>query len=277
MNGIKGIDVSKHQGTINWRAVKAAGYKFAMLRLGYGGDIRTQDDKMFEKNVAGCEKHGIDWGAYIYSYALDVKGAQSEAQHALRLLKGLKPTYPIAFDMEDADGYKKKNGNPSNKTLVDICETFLNTLEKRGYFVTLYASKSWLDNQLSSSRLDKYDKWVAQWGERCTYSKPFGMWQYTETERVNGIATKVDADIAYKDYPTIIKSAGLNGWDKSASGIYTQTRLEDEYYLVQPGDTLAKIAEKYDTDYRVLAEINGIRNPNLIYPGQKLKVGKDNG
>ena len=103
------------------------------------------------------------------------------------------------------------------------------------------------------------------------------MWQYTETERVNGIATKVDADIAYKDYPTIIKSAGLNGWDKSASGIYTQTRLEDEYYLVQPGDTLAKIAEKYDTDYRVLAEINGIRNPNLIYPGQKLKVGKDNG
>lgn len=274
MSGIKGIDVSKHNGSINWAAVKAAGYKFAMLRLGYGGDCRTQDDKTFLANVAGCERHGIDWGAYLYSYALNERDAQVEAQHALRVLQGLKPTYPIAFDMEDADGYKNKKGNPSNEILVNICKTFLSTLEKKGYYVTLYASKSWLDNQLSSSKLDKYDKWVAQWGERCTYNKNFGMWQYTENETVSGIKGKVDANVSYKDYPNIIKSAGLNGWEKGSNQIKTQPQTKEEYYTVKLGDTLGKIADKYNTDYKTLARINGIKNPNLIYPGQKLKVGK---
>lgn len=274
MSGIKGIDVSKHNGSINWKAVKAAGYKFAMLRLGYGGDCRTQDDRTFLTNVAGCERHGIDWGAYLYSYALKERDAQVEAQHALRVLQGLKPTYPIAFDMEDADGYKNKKGNPSNEVLVNICKTFLSTLEKKGYYVTLYASKSWLDNQLSSSKLDKYDKWVAQWGERCTYNKNFGMWQYTENETVSGIKGKVDANVSYKDYPNIIKSAGLNGWAKGSQQIHTQPQIKEEYYTVKLGDTLGKIADKYNTDYKTLARINGIKNPNLIYPGQKLKVGK---
>lgn len=77
------------------------------------------------------------------------------------MIKGYKPTLPIAFDMEDADGYKRKYGMPSNSTLQSICETFLSIVQKAGYYVSLYASLSWLNNQLNTAELDKYDKWVA--------------------------------------------------------------------------------------------------------------------
>ncbi|MFB6465399.1 GH25 family lysozyme [Cytobacillus sp. Hz8] len=93
-----------------------------------------------------------------------------------------------------------------NATLVDICGTFLSIVEDAGYYVSLYASKSWLDNQLNSSKLDKYDKWVAQWGSKCTYDKSYGMWQYTNAGTVKGIGGRVDMNYAYKDYSAIIRS-----------------------------------------------------------------------
>jgi lysozyme len=200
MTQLKGIDVADHQGVINWDAVKADGIQFAMLRMGYGSDITSQDDKQFERNVAECERVGIHWGAYLYSYALSVVDAKSEKDHILRLLKGKKPSLKIGFDMEDADGYKAKHGMPSNATLVDICYEVLSGVEAAGYPVTLYASLSWLNGQLNSPKLDRFDKWVAQWNTSCTYDKPFGMWQYTSDGTVNGITGRVDMDYAYYDF-----------------------------------------------------------------------------
>ena len=217
---LKGIDVSNSQRKIDWAKVKKAGIQFAMIRLGYGNDDVSQDDKAFEDNVKGCEANGIPWGAYIYSYAMDTTEAKSEASHALRLLHGKKPTYPIAFDMEDADGYKAKRGGLSKEKAVNICTTFLSIVENSGYYVSLYASLSWLDGILNDSRLDRYDKWVAQWATKCQYDKPYGMWQYggstnyIESPTVSGINGEVDKDYAYYDYPTIIKENGLNGWEK---------------------------------------------------------------
>ena len=198
---LKGIDVSDHNGKINWDKVKADGVQFAILRLGIGSDIKAQDDEQFEYNVREAERVGIPWGAYLYSYALNLEQAKSEAAHAKRLLKGKKPTYPVVFDMEDADGYKKKRGMPSNSMLVDICDTFLAIMEKEGYEVRLYANLSWLNNQLKSSKLDKYTKWVAQWGPKCTYAGKYDMWQYTDAGKVNGInSEKVDMNFAYFDF-----------------------------------------------------------------------------
>jgi len=196
---IKGIDVSEHNKLIEWDKVKADGVKFAMLRLGIGSDIKAQDDDQFERNVREVERVGIEWGAYIYSYALNVGQAKSEVEHAKRLLKGKNPTYPIAFDMEDADGYKKKHGMPSNAVLVEICEAFLSSMEDAGYEVRLYASLSWLNNQLKSSKLDKYKKWVAQWGAKCTYGGEYDIWQYTDSGKVAGIKGNVDMNYAYRD------------------------------------------------------------------------------
>ena len=213
---IKGIDVSDNNGRIDWAAVKAAGVQFAILRLGYGDDISSQDDVRFLENVDGCEQNGIPWGAYIYSYAMSTAEEKSEAAHCLRRLAGKKPTYPVCFDMEDADGYKQKRGGLSKETAVSICETFLDIMEDNGYYVCLYASLSWLTGILNDSRLDRFDTWVAQWNTVCEYQKEYGLWQYggstnyIESPYVSGINGAVDKDYAYKDYPAIIKSNGLN-------------------------------------------------------------------
>lgn len=219
--GKKGVDISSSNGSIDIEKIKNAGYEFVMIRCGYGNDDTNQDDSQFENNVRKCETVGLPWGVYLYSYALNTAEAKSEAQHVLRLLKGKKPSLPIAFDMEDADGYKARNGMPNNKTLVDICKTFLNIVRNAGYYVSLYASLSWLKNQLNdSSLLNSYDIWVAQWSSKCQFKGNYGMWQYggetnlLESNSIPGVGV-IDKNYAYIDYPTVIKQKGLNGWSKS--------------------------------------------------------------
>ena len=205
---MKVIDISKHNGNVDFNKVKASGVQGVMIRAGYG--IRHMDS-LFKQNVEGCIKAGLHFGFYFYSYALNIEEAKQEANYCLEVIKGYKPTLPVAFDMEDADGYKKKNCMPSNKTLQDICKTFLSIVEEAGYYVSLYASLSWLNNQLNTAELDKYDKWVAQWNSKCTYNKPYGMWQYTDADSIPGSSARTDANIAYINYPAIIKEKGLNG------------------------------------------------------------------
>lgn len=261
---LKGMDISKHQGTINWQKVKDEGnVKFVMIRLGFGGDQKNQDDERFEEYVRGAESVGLPWGAYLYSYALDENNAKSEAQHTLRLLKGKHPSLPIAFDMEDADGYKKKHGFPNVPTLVNICDTFLSTVKAAGYDVALYASKNWLEVYLNSRALDKYPKWVAQWNDRCEYGKPFVMWQYTNSGTVAGVNGRVDMNYYYKDL------AQPTPKPVPAKPKPTQSST---VYVVKRGDTLSEIAAKFHTTVSALTNANGIKNPNLIYVRQKIKL-----
>ena len=221
LKGKKGVDISAINGDVDIKKIKAAGYDFVMIRCGYGSDIKDQDDTQYENNVRKCEAIGMPWGAYLYSYALNIEEAKSEARHALRLLNGKKPTLPLAFDMEDADGYKARNGMPSNKTLVNICKTFLSTTSRAGYYSTLYASLSWLNNQLNDkSLLDNYDIWCAQWSTQCDFKgKKLGMWQYggeinyLESNSIPGVGV-IDKNKAFKDYPAVIKKGGWNGWPK---------------------------------------------------------------
>ena len=196
-NQMIGIDVSVHQGNIDWEAVKSEGINFAILRCGFGSDMVSQDDGMFARNVAECQRLGIPYGVYLYSYALNVQAAESEAYHVLRLIENTQPELGIWFDMEDADSYKKRHEMPSNETLVDMCVTFCEIMKDRGHRVGNYASLSWFNNQLNSTRLDSYEKWVAQWNDKCTYKKPYTMWQYTSTGIVNGISGCVDMNIYY--------------------------------------------------------------------------------
>lgn len=279
----KGIDISSLNGDVNLRNLKESGYDFAMIRCGFGSDSSYQDDKQFEANVQKCESLGIPWGAYLYSYALNTSDAISEAKHVIRLLKGKKPALPIAFDMEDADGYKKNNGMPSNSTLVSICKTFLSEIKKVGYYPMLYASLSWLNNQLNdSSLLNSYDVWVAQWNSECNYLKPYGMWQYggetnfIESNSIAGIGV-VDKNYCYKDYPTIIKSGGYNNWPKS---VKKNLSIEVLAFQVLNGewgnnDARKKAINEAGYDYnKVQARVNEIveswNKPTLDKAGYKL-------
>ncbi|MEE3499635.1 MAG: glycoside hydrolase family 25 protein [Ruminococcus bromii] len=222
--GKKGVDISSVNGDVDIQKIKDAGYDFVMIRCGFGSDIKSQDDSQFENNVRKCEKIGMPWGTYLYSYALNTDEAKSEAEHVIRLLKNKKPSFPVAFDMEDADGYKSKNGMPSNSKLIAICKTFLSRIKSAGYYPMLYASLSWLNNQLNDSALlNNYDIWVAQWNSTCDYQKDAGMWQYggevnyLESNSIDGVGL-IDKNKCFKDYPTIIKKGNWNNWSEGDSG-----------------------------------------------------------
>ena len=205
-----GVDVSKHNGNVDWQAVKNAGYgSFAIIRAGYGGDYTNQDDPQFERNVNECERLGIPYGVYLYSYALNTNDAKGEVNHILRLLKkvGKNFKYGVWFDMEDADSYKKNHGMPSNSTLVDICYTFCEAVESAGYYTGIYASLSWFNNQLNNSKLDRFDKWVAQWNNTgCTYKKTYSIWQNTNNVSIGG--KRFDGNKLIRDFATSSQSGG---------------------------------------------------------------------
>ncbi|MEE0674814.1 MAG: glycoside hydrolase family 25 protein [Ruminococcus sp.] len=276
----KGVDLSSANGSVDMNKIKAAGYDFVMLRCGYGNDDTSQDDSRFESNVKKAEAAGLPWGAYIYSYALDTNEAKSEAQHVIRLLRGKKPTMPIALDMEDADGYKRRNGMPTNNELVKICETFLSTIKKAGYYPMLYASLSWLDNQLNNKSLqNSYDIWCAQWNSVCQYDgSRLGMWQYggetnyLESNSISGVGT-VDKDMCYKDYPSIIKNGGYNNW--SGAKVLDEKGFEkgDETYGVFALKELILIAKKLGIITQGVDENNAFGDGTEAAVNQILKRG----
>lgn len=192
----KGIDVSTYQGIIDWDKVKADGIDFAILRCGYGSDLTYQDDGQFKRNAKECERLGIPYGVYLYSYANDIEKACSEADHVLRVIKGFKLDYPVFYDLEDA----KTTGKCGKDMIARIAEAFCNRIEKAGYKVGIYANLSWFNNLLTDKVFDKWDRWVAQYNNECTYKGAYTMWQYTSSGKVNGINGLVDMNECYVDY-----------------------------------------------------------------------------
>ena len=204
-----GIDISVHQGDIDLEALKSQ-IDFVIIRVGYG--TKGTIDKKFIRNADLCKSLGIPMGFYWYSYALDVDGAEKEANAFLNAIAPYTPEYGCWFDMEDADGYKKKNGMPSDEILRDICYKFCEIVETKGYYTGIYASESWLENQLAGDRLSRFDKWVAQWpttlgGKQKGLSvnadsrNDVSLWQFTSQAKFEGYNGNLDANYAYKTFP----------------------------------------------------------------------------
>ena len=213
----KGVDISEFNGNVDMNQLKKQGYDFVIIRLGYGSDQTDQDDSMFETNVKKAEAAGLDWGAYIYSYALTVNEAKSEANHTLRMLRGKQPTMPIAFDWED-DNYKQRYGMPSNATVREIARTYVNTIYNAGYYPMIYTGYYWLKGAFDDDTLFEHcDIWLAQWSTKYDYhDRPLGMWQYggetnyIESPAISGLSGIFDKNYSYKNYPMIIKAYGYN-------------------------------------------------------------------
>ena len=147
----KGIDVSEHNRNIDWEKVKAAGIDYAIIRCGYGDNYDNQDDKQWLRNVSECERLGIPYGVYIYSYAQSTDMATSEAQHVLRLISGHKLSYPVYFDMEDNSTLGSDFGA--------IAQTFCSTVQNAGYTVGVYANLNWWNNYLTDTRFNQWHRW----------------------------------------------------------------------------------------------------------------------
>ena len=188
----QGIDVSYHQGTIDWEKVKNSGQvDFAIIRCGIGMDQTNQDDTQWENNTSECERLGIPYGTFLYSYADTVEKARSEAQHVIRLVQGKNLTYPIYYDMEDNSVMNKID----SKTAGEIAQTFLNTLEANGYKnVAVYSSKSLFETKLTADIFNRYPRWVAHYNDTCGYQGSYHMWQYTNKGHIDGITGNVDLD-----------------------------------------------------------------------------------
>lgn len=200
------IDVSEHNGTINWESVKAAGIQGAIIRCGYGMDMTSQDDKQWSRNVSECERLGIPYGVYLYSYADNADKARSEAQHVLRLIKGRKLSFPVYYDLEQAG---------IEGAAVANAKIFGDLIEAAGYWCGVYYNKDW-HNRVIKGQLDRFTRWGAGYGTNNgqmqeKYKPGFGedMWQYTSVGRVDGISGDVDMNECYRDFPAEVGGTSI--------------------------------------------------------------------
>lgn len=197
---IIGLDLSKHNGEVNFEELKENGIKFCILRLGFGNDEEFQDDTQFERNVAECERLKISYGIYLYSYATNEDEIYSEVDHTLRQIKKCGENFKLGvfLDMEDADSYKSKRNAINSKLLSELCYIFCYEISKLGIPVGIYSSKNWFENLLNDEKLDNYKKWLAHWSDKTDYNKDFQIWQFTSDYKING--KRFDANYLIKDY-----------------------------------------------------------------------------
>ena len=192
---------------INWKKVASTDIDFVMIRSSFGYE---DTDICLEQNVAGCEKYGIDYGFYHYTYARNVSEARKEAKYFLNAIKDYDPSYPVVLDIEESF-YKKMD----RKEVTDIIVTFMSELEKAGYYSAIYSYATFFNDYVDMSEISKYDIWIASWGDeeklQSNYNGHYGMWQYSAKGSVSGIDGDVDMDYAFKDYAELIKEKGLNG------------------------------------------------------------------
>lgn len=259
----KGIDVSFAQGNVNWSIVKN-NVDFAIIRAGFGREV-SQTDKQFINNYTGCKSNGVPCGAFWYSYAESVEDAVLEAKACLEVIKGKIFDYPIFYDMEEPSQMAK-----GKEFCTDVAKAFLSEVEKAGYWVGIYASKSFLEDYIDISVRKRYAVWLAHYVTSTTYKDGYGVWQWSKDGDVDGIVGDVDLDHCYIDYPTLIKERGLNGFSKPT--VTPAQPQKATTYTVKWGDTLYRIARNNNTTVQNLCEINGITNPDKIYAGQTIII-----
>ena len=193
-----GIDVSSWQGNIDWKAVKASGIEFAIIRVGYRGTKTgvLVEDTYFKQNIKGATEAGLKVGVYFFTQAITEAEAVEEASMVLSLTSGYNLAYPIFVDTENGSGNARANGLDKN-TRTNCVAAFCKTIQTAGKKAGVYASKSWYEKKLNTDQLNNYCIWVAQYNTECTYKGRYSIWQYTETGKVPGINGNVDLNISY--------------------------------------------------------------------------------
>lgn len=191
-----GIDVSYHQGDIDWEAVASDNIEFAIVRLGFRdyADGNIHADDCFSQNVIGAHGVGIETGAYFFSQATTVEEAKEEAEYVCKTLKPYDMTCPIAFDWEPIDG--SRSDGVSYETVCECAAAFCKIVEENGYTAAIYFNHA-MANYLNLVKLDAYEFWLAEYNSYPTYAYAFDLWQYSCTGTVSGITGNVDLDLFF--------------------------------------------------------------------------------
>lgn len=194
-----GIDVSRHNGNIDWNAVKASGVDYVIIRCGYRGSATGVliEDENFKKNIKGATAAGLKVGIYVFSQAVDEVEAVKEASLAVSLAKGYNLTYPIFIDTESSGGRADKIDTATRTAVVNA---FCQTVANAGYQPGIYASKSWYETKLNMGAIGNYKIWLAQYAAAPSYKGRYDMWQYSSKGTISGISGKVDLNLSYLGY-----------------------------------------------------------------------------
>ncbi len=262
----KGIDISHHQYkidpngyvTLNWDAIKAAGVEYVIIRA---GDAAIGLDPTFEKSYADAKAAGLDVGVYFYTRATCVDEIRREAYLVLSALEGKQFEYPIYLDLEDES---LMGIDPA--ILNEMCVEFFTILQRSGYYTGLYVNHEWLYNLIDKdTALTRFEIWYARYpalseGEEYTWNveengEHLGMWQYTDSGVIEGVDTVFDFNFAYKDYPTLIKEGGFNGYDGDVKFPDTDKSF---VWVIHSGDIKVRnksdyfVNDEYDPDLDIV-------------------------
>lgn len=202
---LTGVDVSYHQGDIDWEAVRADGVDFAMLRVGYRGyeTGKLNVDERFHEYAEGALDAGLDIGVYFYSQAVDADEAKEEAEFVLEQIKDYEIMYPVAFDWEFAGDETARTNDVSSETINECAAVFCNRIARGGYIPMIYSVKRMALMKFDLSRLAGFDFWLAEYREEPEFPYEFSMWQYASDGRVNGIEGEVDMNMSFIDYSKV--------------------------------------------------------------------------
>ena len=267
---MKIIDVSHWQGNINFSQVKANGIEGVIIKAG-GSDAGFYKDSKFETNYTNAKNAGLHVGCYYFVGAGCVSAidGEADARRFYNMIVGKQFDLPVYMDFE-APSPRTQNGNTAS--VIAFCDY----LEKKKCFTGVYASDiSGFKERLKLDPLKRFTLWVARYGSQPQYATCWDIWQYTSTGRVSGINGNVDMNECRRDFPSIIKNGGFNGYKQGSAPApkpQPQPQPSVEYYTVVKGDNLTRIAKRFGTTVNQLVQWNNIKNPNLIYSGQRLRV-----
>ncbi len=198
---LTGIDVSKWNGTIDWKKVRGSGIEFVMIRLGNSklnsGDITL--DPMFKEYMEGAVEAGLKVGVYYYTQAITKEEAVAEAEFCIKNLEDYHVTFPVVFDTERYDGSGRAD-NLDNALRTEIARSFMDRIKEAGYTPAIYMNTSWSLMNIDLKDLTEYDHWYAYYGDDLYWPYRFTMWQYTEKAQIPGIEGNVDLNISFVDY-----------------------------------------------------------------------------
>lgn len=269
-----GIDISVWQGEgFDFECVKAAGLDFVILRAGVSyekdGVYVTEIDEYFEDNYKNAKAAGVDVGVYFYSMATSAEDALKEAEALLGYIENKKFEYPVYLDFEAPAVRTAIESDPAKAR--EICKTFMDRIAEEGYLTGMYSSASWIDSgsyngwmgEVADGLGEKYELWVACYFNDATYyrkgeeySERFGMYQYTSSKYISGYGGRLDANICYKDYPSIVRKYGFNGYEPDGNveigaggGLEVEeSRFRSGKYVVDTGSSKVGAYELPDKD-----------------------------
>ncbi len=223
-----GIDVSQHNGQINWDKVKSK-IDFAILRLGWIGNKNNHTlDTYFERNYNECKRLGIPVGVYVYNYCNSETTIKSGATWTLEKLKGKTLELPVYLDMED-----ESIASLGKTNLTNMCIAFNSVIENAGIWAGVYANKNWFDNYLNNDIIkSKYTTWIAHYGllETKHYPGVYDMWQNADNGKIDGINGNVDTNYLYRD---LIAEIG----NMSETKVESREEIKDFLKTYQNGST----------------------------------------